>query len=157
MNDSEAFVNWLKRQSYTDSGRIGIYGWSGGGTYTLLAMTCTKEFKAGIAGAPVTDWRYYDTKYTEAYMRTPKDNPTGYNGTSLIDKAKNLSGRLLIMHGSADDNVNIQNTWHFIDKLIAEGKTFDMMLYPNRKHSFEDKEAKIHRLKAQIEFWLKNL
>lgn len=157
MRDLVDFANWLKNQPYIDPERLGIYGWSGGGTYTLLAMTHKKEFKAGIAGAPVTNWHYYDTKYTEAYMREPKDNSDGYKSTSLIDRASDLHGQLLIMHGTADDNVHTQNTWDFADKLISEGKTFEMMIYPSRKHDFEDRKAKIHRLKTRVEFWLKNL
>lgn len=157
LNDLVAFVNWLKQQPYVDAERLGIWGWSGGGTYTLLAMTHTKEFKAGIAGAPVTDWRYYDTKYTEAVMRKPVDNPDGYKSTSLVDRAADLHGRLLLIHGTSDDNVNIQNTWAFAEKLIDSGKMFDIMVYPLQKHDFEDKHAKIHRLKKMVEFWSKNL
>ena len=157
LRDLADFVKWLKKQPYVDPERLGIYGWSGGGTYTLLAMTRTTDFKAGIAGAPVTDWHYYDTKYTEAYMREPKDNSDGYKSTSLVDRASDLHGRLLIMHGAADDNVHIQNTWDFSNKLISEGKTFEMMIYPSCKHNFEDRKAKIHRQKTMVEFWSKNL
>jgi len=157
LDDLLAFVHWLKQQSYIDSSRIGITGWSGGGTYTLLGMTRTDEFKAGIAGAPVTHWRYYDTKYTEAYMNKPEDNRQGYDSTSLVASAASLHGRLLLIFGTGDDNVHNQNSWAFADKLIEAGKTFGMMIYPMRKHGFEDDAAKIHRLKTSIEFWKDNL
>jgi len=157
LNDLLAAVKWLKAQSYVDPNRIGIYGWSGGGSFTLLAVTHSKEFKAAIAGAPVTDWRYYNAIFAERGMKRPQDNPDGYEKTSLVKHAEDLHSRLLIIHGTYDDNVHPQNTFSFVNELIEAGKTFDMMIYPMRKHSFSDKPAKIHRLKTMIEFWNKNL
>ena len=119
--DLEAAVKWLKAQSWADPARFGIWGWSGGGSYTLLAMTRTKEFKAGISGAPVTDWHFYDTKFGEAYMKTAETNPEGYEWTSFVKRAKDLPGRLLLIFGSYDDNVHPQNGWAFADALIAAG------------------------------------
>jgi dipeptidyl-peptidase-4 len=150
-------VRWLKSQPYVDSTRIGIWGWSGGGTTTLLAMTRSTEFKAGISGAPVTDMRFYDTKWAEASMKRPQDNAAAYDRLSLLPVAKNLHGRLLFIHGTYDDNVHIQNTEAFVEELIKAGKTVDMMIYPMRKHGFVDRPARIHRDKTMLEFWLKNL
>ncbi|MBN2364547.1 MAG: hypothetical protein EH225_00165 [Calditrichaeota bacterium] len=150
-------VKWLKSQPYVDSSRIGIWGWSGGGMHTLLAMTRSGEFKAGIAVAPVTDWMYYDTRYTEFAMKTPQDNPEGYRKTSLVRRAADLHGRLMIVHGTYDDNVHPQNTWAFVHELIRHNIQFDMMMYPMRKHSIRDDEARIHLYTCMLEFWKLNL
>jgi dipeptidyl-peptidase 4 len=151
--DLLAGVAWLKSQPWADPGRLGIWGWSGGGSYTLLAMTRSQEFKAGISGAPVTDWHFYDTKFGEAYMKTAEENPEGYADTSFVQRAKDLHGRLLLIFGTYDDNVHPQNSLAFADALIAAGKPFDMMSYPMRKHGFVDKPAQIHRAKKMLEFW----
>lgn len=150
-------VKWLKSQSYVDPERVGIWGWSGGGSYTLLALTGSEEFKAGIAVAAVTDWHYYDTKWAEAYMKRPQDNPDGYEKSSLAARAKNLSGRLLLVHGTYDDNVHPQNAWRFIDELVEAGITFDMMFYPMRKHGIRDDEAQKHLYGTMLEFWDRNM
>ena len=146
-------IRWLKTLSYIDSNRVGIWGWSGGGSFTLNSMTNTKEFKAGISVAPVTDWHYYDTKWAEFTMKRPQDNPDGYEKTSFVKTAKNLYGRLLLVHGTYDDNVHPQNSWHFIDELIKENIMFDMMFYPMRKHGIADNPAKIHLYNKMLEFW----
>ena len=150
-------INWLKSQSYVDKNRIGIWGWSGGGSFTLNMMTNTKEFKAGISVAPVTDWHYYDTKWAEFAMKRPIDNPKGYEETSFIKSAKNLHGSLLLVHGTYDDNVHPQNSWHFIDELVNANIQFDMMFYPMRKHGIADDAAKIHLYNKMLEFWNENL
>ena len=150
-------IRWLKSQTYVDSNRVGIWGWSGGGSFTLNSMTNTKEFKAGISVAPVTDWHYYDTKWAEFAMKRPQDNPNGYDRTSLVKTAKNLHGRLLLVHGTYDDNVHPQNSWHFIDELVKENIMFDMMFYPMRKHGIADDPARIHLYNKMIEFWLEYL
>jgi dipeptidyl-peptidase-4 len=157
LNDLVAAVKWLKSQSYVDPARVGVWGWSGGGTFTLLAMTHSKEFKAGIAVAAVTDPFYYDTKWAESIMKLPEGNPEGYKRSSLNDAAKDLSGRLLLVHGTYDDNVHIQNAWKFTDELIKAGKTFDMMIYPMRQHGIADRAARIHLYKTMLEFWKRNL
>ena len=153
MEDIVDGIQWLKSKDYVDEDRVGIWGWSGGGSFTLNAMTNTPEFKAGISGAPVTDWRYYDTKWGEFAMKRPQDNPVGYDKTSFVKTAKNLEGRLLLIHGTYDDNVHPQNSWHFIDELIKHDIMFDMMFYPMRMHGFKDTPAQIHRQKKMIEFW----
>ena len=150
-------IKWLKSQSYTDAGRFGVWGWSGGGSFTLNMMTNTEEFKAGVSVAPVTDWHYYDTKWTEFAMKRPLDNPDGYEKTSFIKTAKNLHGSLLLVHGTYDDNVHPQNSWHFIDELVKENIQFDMMFYPMRKHGIADDEARIHLYTKMLNFWKLNL
>ncbi|MFC2134491.1 DPP IV N-terminal domain-containing protein [Bacteroidota bacterium] len=157
LNDLLDAVKWLKSQSYIDPERIGIWGWSGGGTYTLLALTRSKEFKAGISIAPVTDWHYYDAKWAECVMKHPEVNPDGYEKTSLVKRAKDLHGELLLVHGTYDDNVNIQNSWAFANELISENILFDMMIYPMRKHGISDAPARIHLFNTMLEFWKENL
>lgn len=150
-------VKWFKKQSYVDSNRVGIWGWSGGGSFTLNAMTNSKEFKAGIAVAAVSDWHFYDSKFGEAAMKTPELNPDGYEKTSFVKSAKNLHGRLMIVHGTYDDNVHIQNAYAFIDELIKANIMFDMMIYPMRMHGISDRPAQIHLYNSMLEFWKKNL
>lgn len=157
LNDLLSAVKWVKSQSFVDAGRIGVWGWSGGGTFTLLAMTHSKEFKAGIAVAAVTDPFYYDTKWAEAIMKLPAENPEAYKKTSLNNVAKDLHGRLLLVHGTYDDNVHIQNAWKFTDELIKAGKIFEMMIYPMRQHGISDRAARIHLYKTMLEFWRRNL
>jgi dipeptidyl-peptidase-4 len=153
LDDVVAGVRWLKTQPFVDPARVGLWGWSGGGTDTLLCMTRSQEFAAGISIAPVTDWHFYDTKFTETYMKTPQDNPDGYKLFNLSQYAKDLHGRLLLVFGSGDDNVHPQNEWAFIDQLIAANKPFDLMVYPLRKHPIEDRPARIHLFEKMLEFW----
>jgi len=150
-------IAWLKAQTYVDPDRIGIWGWSGGGTMTLESMTSSDAFAAGVSVAPVTDWHYYDTIYTERYMKRPADNPEGYETTSNVARAANLHGRLLLVHGTYDDNVHPQNSWAFTDGLIEAGITLDMMIYPMRKHGISDDAAQLHVYKTMQEFWVRNL
>jgi dipeptidyl-peptidase-4 len=157
LNDLLDAVTWLKKQAFVDPARVGIWGWSGGGTFTLLAMTHSQEFKAGIAVAAVTDWRYYDSFWAEAFMKKPQVNAEAYEKTSLVKSAKNLHGRLLLVHGTYDDNVHPQNAWSFIDELVKAGKMFDLMIYPMRKHGISDDPAQIHLFNRMVEFWTTNL
>ncbi len=153
LRDLVAAARWVKAQSWADPSRVGIWGWSGGGTTTLLAVTRSSEWKAAIAVAPVTDRAYYDTKYVETFMKTPQENPDGYEHVSLVKRAKDLHGRLLLVHGTYDDNVHPQNTWAFADELVKAGKPFDMMIYPMRKHGIEDRAARRHLFNKMLEFW----
>ena len=157
LNDLLDGISWLKAQPYVDPERVGIWGWSGGGTMTLQSLTSSKAFAAGIAVAPVTDWRYYDTIYTERYMKRPQDNEEGYSSTSHVERAADLHGRLLLVHGTYDDNVHPQNSWAFGDRLIEAGITFDMMIYPMRKHGISDDAAQAHVYRTMLEFWTRNL
>ena len=155
--DLVAAARWLKKQSWVDPARVGVWGWSYGGFMTLNLMTRSQEFKAGISVAPVVDWRYYDTKWTEGAMRTPQENPEGYESASLLPLAKRLHGRLLIVYGTYDDNVHPYNEMAFIDALIAAGKKFDMMAYPMRKHGISDEAAQLHLYRLMLDFWKENL
>ena len=150
-------IAWLKSQPFVDPDRVGIWGWSGGGTMTLQSMTSSEEFVAGAAVAPVTDWHYYDTLYTERYMKRPQDNEEGYESTSHVKRAADLHGRLMLVHGTYDDNVHPQNSWAFSDALIEAGITFDMMIYPMRKHGISDDAAQAHVYTSMFEFWKRNL
>ena len=157
LNDLVDGVRWFKNQLYIDSTRVGVWGWSGGGTFTLNAMTHSKEFKAGIAVAAVTDWHFYDSKFGESVMKTPEVNLVGYDKTSLVKSAKNLHGRLMIVHGTYDDNVHIQNAYAFMDELIKANIMFDLMIYPMRQHGISDRSAQIHLYNKMLEFWKKSL
>jgi len=157
LNDLVDAVRWVKAQPYVDSARVGIWGWSGGGTYTMLGMTRSKEFAAGIAVAGVTDFRFYDTKFAESVMKTERENREGLEQSSLLRSARDLHGRLLIVQGTYDDNVHPQNAWAFIDELIKANKRFEMMMYPMRGHGIGDGPARIHLYTTMLEFWKRNL
>ena len=157
VSDLVAGVRWLKSQPWVDGSRFGVWGWSGGGTMTLTLMTHSKEFKAGIAGAPVTDWRYYDSKTAEMIVKLPQDNAEGYQRTSLVKRAVDLSGHVMLIFGSYDDNVHPQNEYAFMNELIKDDKMFEVMVYPMRKHGFTDTAARVHLAKTMREFWRKNL
>jgi len=132
--DIEQAIAWLVSQGYVDARRIGISGHSYGGFMTAFAMTHSKTFAYGVAGAPPTDWRLYDSIYTERYMDTPANNPAGYDATSVIKAAGQLHGNLLLIHGAIDDNVHAQNSIAFSRALQRAGKDFEMMLYPGYRH-----------------------
>ena len=158
--ETEDFIDaakWLKSQTWVDSNRVGVWGWSNGGWCTLNLMTRSKEFKAGIAVAAVTDWRYYDSKWAEAFLKTPQENPEGYARTSMVKRAGELHGRLLIVHGSYDDNVHPQNVLAFTDALVKSGKLFELMIYPMRGHGISDPEATLHLYRTMLDFWKRNL
>ena len=143
---------WLGKQSYIDKERIGIWGWSFGGFNTLMSMSEGRPvFKAGVAVAPPTNWRYYDTIYTERYMRTPKENGSGYD-TNPIQRANALHGALLICHGMADDNVQPQNTMEYTEALTQADKDFKENIYTNRNHGIYGGNTRTHLLR-QISNW----
>jgi len=137
-------VNHLKSLSYVDTTRIGIWGWSYGGYMTLYSMTHSDVFSAGVSVAPVTDWRNYDTIYTERYMGLPEDNPDGYERSSVVNTADDLSGKLLLVHGTGDVNVHMQNSIQMVDELIDAGINFDFMVYPQGQHSISTQRDRIH-------------
>ena len=156
--DQVEAAKYLGQQSFIDKDRIAIWGWSYGGYMTLMAMTTgEKVFKAGIAVAPVTDWRFYDSAYTERYMRRPQENFKGYDGSSVLQRADKLQGSLLIVHGTADDNVHTQNTMLFINKLVAADKQFEMQLYTDKNHSILGKQTRHHLYTRMSDFLFKNL
>jgi dipeptidyl-peptidase-4 len=147
--DQTAAARWFGQQAYVDSTRLGIWGWSYGGYLTLLAMTYgdgPDVFHSGVAVAPVTNWRNYDTIYTERYLSTPQLNPSGYDAGSPTTYAANLRDdqELLIVHGDADDNVHVQNTMEMVNALQAAGKPFQMMLYPGRNHGIYGGRTRLH-------------
>lgn len=151
-------AKYLGKLDYIDSGRIGIWGWSYGGFETLLAMTKGADyFKAGIAVAPVTNWRYYDNIYTERFMRKPQDNPGGYDDNSPINHAGKLKGKLLMVHGTADDNVHVQNSMEMSEALVQAGKQFQQFYYTNRNHGIYGGYTRYHLYTMMTEFILQNL
>ncbi|HKP87484.1 MAG TPA: S9 family peptidase [Blastocatellia bacterium] len=156
LRDLEDGVSWLKSQPYVDGSRIGIWGWSFGGFMTSYALTHSKSFKAGIAGGTVADWRLYDTIYTERFMNTPQNNPEGYKKGPLA-AAKDLSGKLLLVHGMIDDNVHMQNTIQFAYELQKAGKPFQLMLYPKSRHGVVDPLLVKHMREMMTDFILTNL
>jgi dipeptidyl-peptidase 4 len=134
----------LAQYPQLDKDRIAIWGWSNGGSMTLYAMTHSDRFKAGVAVAPVTDQRNYDTIYTERYMGLLKDDKDGYEQSDVMKNADKLHGALLLVHGTSDDNVHFQNSIQMIDALIKAGKQFRLMIYPNKTHSIAGKDARVH-------------
>ncbi|WP_165220855.1 DPP IV N-terminal domain-containing protein [Aquisphaera insulae] len=134
LEDIKEAIAWLKQRPYVDGARIGMAGHSYGGYMTSYAMTHSDLFAAGIAGAPVTDWHDYDSIYTERFMGLPQDNPDGYDKSSVVKAARNLHGKLLIIHGVVDDNVSVRNSLRLIEALQAANKDFELMIYPGSRH-----------------------
>jgi len=150
-------VAYLKSQSYVDPARIGIWGWSFGGFMTSYALTHSNAFKIGIAGGSVTDWKLYDSIYTERFMRTPQNNAEGYARTSPLSAAANLNGKLLLIHGAIDDNVHMQNTIQFAYELQKAGKPFQLMVYPKQRHGVTDPLLLKHMRGMMTDFITANL
>ena len=153
LEDIKDALAWLKERPYVDGARIGMSGHSYGGYLTAFCMTHSDLFAAGIAGAPVTDWRDYDSIYTERYMDTPQNNPEGYDASSVVKAADKLHGRLLILHGTIDDNVSVRNTMRFVHALQQADKDFELMVYPNARHGI----GGAHYSRLQREFIKRNL
>ena len=148
---------WLGSQSYVDKERIGIWGWSYGGWNTLMSMSEGRPvFCAGVAIAPPTNWRYYDSVYTERYMRTPQENASGYD-VNPIARASQLHGALLICHGLADDNVHYQNTAEYVEALVQADKDFRQLVYTNRNHSIFGGNTRTHLFRQAINHFNDNL
>ena len=145
---------YLGSLPYVDKNRIGIWGWSFGGYMTIMSMSeGTPVFKAGVAVAAVTDWNYYDTVYGERFMRTPQENAEGYKASSAFTRADKLHGRLLLVHGLADDNVHYQNCAEYAEHLVQLGKQFDMQVYTNRNHSIFGGNTRMHLYTRLTEFF----
>ena len=158
IEDQITAVKWLGNQPYVDANRIGIFGWSFGGYMTSLALTKGADtFKLGIAVAPVTNWRYYDSIYTERFMGTPQENPSGYDDNSPTNFAHLLKGKLYIIHGTADDNVHFQNAIEFSEALIQHKKQFDFMAYPDKNHGIYGGNTRQHLYELMTNYILKNL
>ena len=149
---------WLGQQSYVDKDRIGIWGWSYGGWNTLMSMSEGRQvFRAGVAIAPPTNWRFYDTVYTERYMRTPQENQQGYDDVNPIARASQLHGALLICHGLADDNVHYQNTAEYVEALVQADKDFRQLVYTNRNHGIYGGNTRNHLFRQAINHFNANL
>jgi dipeptidyl-peptidase 4 len=156
--DQLAGVKWLSKQPYIDSMRVGIWGWSFGGYMTCEAMLRGGDvFKAGFAGAPVTDWRRYDTIYTERYMGTPQENAEGYRDASPVNFAAGLKGKLLIAHATGDDNVHFANSVALQEKLVQAQKYAEFLIYADRGHGISDSAARIHIFNRATQFFVENL
>jgi dipeptidyl-peptidase-4 len=157
LKDQLEGVAELKKRPYVDGARIGITGWSYGGYMTLYAAThAGATFKCALAGAPVADWKLYDSIYTERYMKLPKDNPEGYKAASPLLAAKDMGTKLLIMHGTSDDNVHMQNSISFIDELMKARKDFSFVPLPRQKHG-PRREALLYRNQRLVDWFEKNL
>jgi dipeptidyl-peptidase-4 len=158
LEDQLTGVEYLKSLPYVDGSRIGIRGWSYGGYMTLYALTHAPDvFKCGSAGAPVTDWKFYDSIYTERYMRTPSENPEGYRNASPLEAAASLKAQLLIIHGTSDDNVHLQNTINFLDALIRAGKPYEFHLQPGQKHGFQEDVPRTYVDRRILDFFKASL
>ena len=158
IEDQIAAAKWFGNQSYVDKARIGIFGWSYGGYMASLALTKGADvFKTGIAVAPVTNWRYYDTIYTERFLRTPQENPKGYDENSPTSYAQLMKGNFLLIHGTADDNVHFQNSMEFSEALIQNKKQFEFMAYPDKNHGIYGGQTRPQLYKKMTDFLLENL
>jgi dipeptidyl-peptidase-4 len=158
LDDQMVGVDYLKSLSFVDPDRIGIWGWSYGGYMTLEALFNRGDvFKAGVSVAPVTDWRLYDSIYTERYMKLPKDNEEGYQASAPLNDVDGYKGRLLLMHGDADDNVHMQNSVALVRKLINAGKDFDYMVYPQKEHGIAGSADRLFLYTKMSQFFDRNL
>ena len=158
VEDQVRGAKWLASQPFVDPARVGVWGWSYGGYMTLMLMFRAPEvFRTGIAGAPVTDWRLYDTHYTERYLERPADNQAGYEASSVLPYAQGLRGRLLVMHGMADDNVLFLNSTKLFRKLQDLEKPFDVMVYPGAKHGLIRQHDGRHAYATMLRFFDQNL
>ncbi len=150
-------AKYLCKLDYVDPDRIAIWGWSYGGYMSSLCITKGAEyFDLAIAVAPVTNWRYYDNIYTERYMRTPQENPDGYDDNSPINHVDKMKGKYLIIHGTGDDNVHVQNTIDMITALVEADKQFDMQLYPNKNHGIYGGNTRFHLYNKMTDFLMEN-
>lgn len=151
-------ANYFASLPYVDSERIGICGWSYGGYEALMCATQpANPFKVAVAIAPVTDWRFYDTIYAERYMLTPQENHDGYQASAPLNRTRNLSTRLLLMHGTADDNVHLQNTLEFVSQLQLDGTLCDMLLFPNMNHSINGCNSRAVVYGNMMQYFINNL
>jgi dipeptidyl-peptidase 4 len=158
LEDQVAGARWLASLPYVDASRIGIYGHSYGGFMAALAMLDTKNvFRAAVAGAPVTDWRLYDTGYTERFMATPAQNPEGYAASDLSKKAERLEGKLLLVHAQMDENVHYQHTAQLVDALVAAGKPFELLVLPGERHGQRTPGTRAYVSQRVATFFAENL
>jgi dipeptidyl-peptidase-4 len=157
LRDLEDGLKWLTSQPYVDGSRVALSGWSYGGFMTSFALTHSKLWSAGLAGGTVSDWRDYDSIYTERVMLMPQNNPEGYKATAPRWAAKDLHGNILLMHGTIDDNVHVQNTIQFIYELEKANKPYQLQLYPKSRHGVTDPALNAHLRAAMWKFIEENL
>lgn len=156
--DQISLARYLGTLDYVDKNRIGVFGWSYGGYMSLLCLTRGSDyFKMGISVAPVTNWRYYDTVYSERFMRKPEDNATGYDNYSPFHYIDRLKGDLLLIHGMADDNVHMQHSVMFMNELIRQNKSFESEFYPNKNHHIRGGNTTYHLYQRMTNYILENL
>jgi dipeptidyl-peptidase-4 len=158
VNDQIEGAKFLASLPYVDKSRIGIWGWSYGGymaSHTILLGA--EHFKAAIAVAPVTHWKFYDTIYTERYMDTPANNPDGYFESAPINHADKLKGKFLLIHGTSDDNVHFQNAVNMVTALQKANKQFETMYYPNKNHGISGGNSRLHLYTKMTNFLLEHL
>lgn len=156
--DQAEAAQYLAGLPFVDGGRIAIFGWSYGGYLSALCLAKAPDhFAAAISVAPVTNWRFYDTIYTERYMRTPRENPEGYDNNSPINHVPDIKGKLMLVHGSADDNVHYQNTLEMTAALIDAGVQFELMIYPDSNHGIGGTQTRLHLYRMMTDFLLRNL
>lgn len=157
-DDQIAVAQNLGKLPYVDKNRIGIWGWSFGG---FMSSTCMFKggdiFRAGIAVAPVTNWRYYDNIYTERYMRTPKENAKGYDENAPEKMVSGLKGKFFLVHGTSDDNVHFQNSAMMVEQMVQKNKSFEDAYYPNKNHGISGGNTRFHLYTRMTDFILKNL
>jgi len=158
VEDQMAGVAWLRQRPFVDPQRVGVTGWSYGGYMTLLMMTAPDNgLAAGAAGAAPTDWRFYDTGYTERYMGTPQANLAGYDAGSTLSRLDNLTGRILLLHGMADDNVTFDNATRFMSALQQRGVVFDTAVYPGQRHGVRPPALQLHQWRTYLDFFARTL
>src|SRR5690606_17035963 len=158
LEDHLAGARYLASLDYIDENRMGIWGWSYGGYMSSLALTKgAGTFKLGIAVSPVTNWRFYDTIYTERYLQTPQLNAEGYDMNSPLTYANRLNGKFFLIHGTGDDNVHIQNSLAFQDALINAGVQFKSFFYPDKHHGIQGSKTRHHLYTMMLEFIGQNL
>jgi dipeptidyl-peptidase-4 len=156
--DQIAGVDYLKALPFVDGGRVGIYGHSYGGTMAALALLKAPDrFQVGVSASPVTDWRLYDSGYTERFMGPPAGNAAGYEASALPALAPNLRGKLLIVHAMMDENVHFQHTARLIDALVAADRPFDLLVFPGERHGYRSPEARRYAAKRAAEYFAEHL
>jgi dipeptidyl-peptidase-4 len=157
MEDQLAGVSFLKQQKFVDSTKLGVYGWSFGGFMTTSLLTRTPDvFKVGVAGGAVIDWSLYEIMYTERYMDTPQENPEGYQENNLLNYAKNLKGKLLLIHGTNDNTVLWNHTLNYAKQCVDDGILIDYAVYPTHEHNVVGKD-RIHLFKKINQYFNENL
>jgi dipeptidyl-peptidase-4 len=156
--DQVAAVRHLAMKRIIDPSRVGIYGWSYGGYLAAMCLCRAPDiFKVGIAGAPVTSWDGYDTHYTERYMGLPSENRAGYQESAVLEHVSNMRGKLLIIHGLIDENVHFRHTARLINRMVETGKDYDLLLFPDERHSPRKLRDRIYMEKRMFDYFVKNL